>query len=91
MPRAPLILMLSASWHLLAIAADPAPMQADFEPKLLRPAEVHAAPDTAPLRGPEDFALPASELVPRKVKDAGAQEGATSPQLPSNGQVLEGF
>ncbi len=91
MLRATLILILSVSWSVLAIAADPAPAQADFEPKLLRPPEVHATPDTTPMRGPEDFALPASEPAPRKGKDAGAQERAASPQGPGNAPVLEGF
>lgn len=90
MLRATLIVMLSVNWPVLAIAADPAPAQADFEPKLLRPPEVPAAPDTTPLRVPEDFALPASELAPRTGKDSAAQERA-SPQPPGNTPVLEGF
>ena len=76
---------------MLANAVDPAPVQADFEPKLLRPAEMHAAPDTSALPGPEDFALPASDLVPRGGTDTGAQERVANPQLPSNAPVLEGF
>jgi hypothetical protein len=91
MLRATLILILSVNWSVLAIAADPAPAQADFEPKLLRPPEVHLAPDTTPMRGPEDFALPASKPAPRTGKDTGAQERAASPQPASNAPVLEGF
>ena len=90
MRRATLIMILSVSWPVLAIAADPAPAQADFEPKLLRPPEVPAAPDTPPQRVPEDFALPASELAPRTGKDSAAP-GRASPQLPGNTPVLEGF
>ena len=91
MLRATLIIMLSMSWPVGAIAADPAPAQADFEPKPLRPAEMHAAPDASPLRGPEDFALPALDLVPRNGTDTGAQERAATPQRPSNAPALEGF
>ena len=91
MRRATLILMLSVSWPTLAIAADPAPVQADIEPKPLRPTEMQATPDTQPLRGPEEFALPASDLVPLTGKDTGARERAPSPQSPSVAPVLEGF
>jgi hypothetical protein len=91
MLRATLILRLSVSWSVLVLAADPTPAQADFEPKLLRPPEAHAAPDTTPMRGPEDFALPASDPAPRPGKDTDAQERAARPQPPSNAPVLEGF
>jgi hypothetical protein len=87
MIRVTLILMLAASCPLLAIAADPAPVQADFEPKPLQPTEIRAAPDTRPLRGPEDFVLPAPELAPSTIKETGAQDRATNPNAP----VLEGF
>lgn len=91
MPRATLILMLSASLPLLALAADPAPAQADFEPKPLRSAEMHAPPDTTRLRGPEDFALPASESAPRAGGNTASREPASDQHLPSNAPVLEGF
>ena len=91
MPHAMLILMLSAIWPLLALAADPAPAQADFEPKPLRSAEMQTPPDTAPLRGPEDFAMPAPELAPRTDGYPAAQEPISDPKLPSNPSVLEGF
>jgi hypothetical protein len=87
MRRATLLLMLSASWPLLAIAADPAPVQADFEPKPLQSTETRATPDNRPLRGPEDFVLPAPELTPRTGKEAGPQDRAPNPNAP----VLEGF
>jgi len=52
---------------------------------------VQATPDTRPLRGPEDFDLPGSDLVPLKGKDTGARERAPSPQSPSVAPALEGF
>jgi hypothetical protein len=91
MRRATLILMLSVNWPTLAIAAVPAPVQLDIEPKLLRPTEVQATPDTPPLHGPEDFALPGSDLAPLTGKDTGARERAPSPQSPSVAPALEGF
>lgn len=91
MKRATLMLMLSASWPLLAIAADLAPAQADPEPKPLQPTEVRTTPDTRPLRGPEDFVLPDTELRPPAGKDTIAQERVPSPQLPGNASVLDGF
>ena len=91
MRRATLIMMLSVSWPVLAIAADPALLQSDFEPKPLPSREIRAIPDAPHLRGPEDFILPAPELVPHIRKDAGPQERAPSPQSPSNAPVLEGF
>lgn len=91
MRRTTLILMLSVNWPTLAIAAVPAPVQLDIEPKLLRPTEVQATPDTRPLRGPEDFALPGSDLAPLTGKDTGARERAPSPQSPSVAPALEGF
>lgn len=91
MLRATLMLMLSVSWPLLALAADPAPAQADFEPKPLRSAEIHPTSQPTPLRGPEDFALPASELAPDTGKGTGSQERLPSPQAPSPAPVLEGF
>ena len=91
MIRATLILMLFASWHAPAIAADPAPAQADFEPKPLQSTEMHAAPDVRPLRGPEDFVLPATELAPGAGKDTGTQSPSSTRQTPTNMPVLEGF
>ena len=91
MRRATLILMLSVNWPTLAIAADPAPAQVDIEPKPLQPIELQATPNTQPLRGPEDFALPGSDLVPFMGKDTGARERAPSPQSPSVAPALEGF
>ena len=91
MPRAILILMLSMSWPLLATAADPAPVQADFEPKPLQSKEMPATLDTRPLRGPEDFILPATELAPRTDKDTVTQERVPNRQSQTNAPVLEGF
>lgn len=91
MRRATLMLMLFVSWPLLALAADPAPAQADFEPKPLRSTEIQATPQTTPLRGPEDFVLPASELAPHTARDTGNQERLPSPQAPSPAPALEGF
>lgn len=91
MRRATLILMPYVNWPTLAIAAVPAPVQLDIEPKLLRPTEVQATPDTRPLRGPEDFALPGSDLAPLTGKDTGARERAPGPQSPSVAPALEGF
>lgn len=91
MLRAICILMLSLSWPLLAIAADPAPVQADFEPKPLQSKEMPAPLDPAPLRGPEDFILPAPELAPRTGKDTGTQDRVSNRQSQTNAPVLEGF
>jgi len=91
MPKATLTLMLSVSWPLSALAADPAPAQADFEPKPLRSAEMPATPQTTPSRGPEDFVLPTSDLAPDTVKNMGSQERSPSPQAPSHAPALEGF
>ncbi len=91
MLRATLMLMLYVSWPLLALAADPAPAQADFEPKPLRSAEIHPTSQTTPLRGPEDFVLPAPELAPDTGKGTGGQERLPSPQAPSPAPALEGF
>ena len=81
------LLMLSASWPLLAIAADPAPVQADFEPKPLQSTEIRSTPDIRPLRGPEDFVLPAPVLAPSTGEETGTQDRVTNP----NATILEGF
>ncbi len=91
MLQATLMLMLSVSWPLLALAADPAPAQADIEPKPLRSTEIQATPQTTPLRGPEDSVLPASELAPHTARDTGSQERLPNPQAPSPAPALEGF
>ncbi len=96
MKRATLMLMLSASWPLLTSAADPAPVQVDPEPKPLQSMQIQTmqiqtTPDIRPLRGPEDFVLPDTELRPHAGKETAAQERVPSPQLPGNASVLEGF
>ena len=91
MIRATLILMLFASCPLLAVAADPAPAQADFEPKPLQATETRAKPDPQTLPGPEDFVLPVPTSAPITGKDTDTLAPAPERQVPTNAQILDGF
>lgn len=91
MKRRTLLLILSATFPVLAMAADPAPPQADPEPRLKRaPQEAtRAAPEGKILSGPEDFLLPAPADLPRTVTEP--SDSVTGTRQPGAPSVLEGF
>ncbi len=93
MKRLTPILILSAAIPLFAMAADPAPPQADPEPRLKRspPSVTHAAPEGRVLLGPEDFLLPAPTDSPRAVTEPASSEPVTGTRQRSVPSALEGF
>lgn len=93
MKRRTLLLILSATFPALVMAADPAPPEADPEPRLHRAPQdtTRTTPDGKILSGPEDFLLPAPTDVPRAVKAPASSESVTGTRQPDAPSVLEGF
>ena len=91
MKRRTLLLILSATFPVLALAADPAPPQADPEPRLKRAPQdpTRATPEGKILSGPEDFLLPGPADLPRT--SAEPSESVTGTRQPDAPSVLEGF
>lgn len=93
MKRRTLLLILSATFPVLAMAADPAPPEADPEPRLKRAPQdtTRTAPEGKILSGPEDFLLPAPADSPRAVNAPASSESVNGTRQPGAPSVLEGF
>lgn len=93
MKRCTLLLILATIFPILVMAADPAPPQADPEPRLNRAPQdtSRAAPEGKILSGPEDFLPPAPADLPRAVTAPASSESVTGTRQPAAPSVLEGF